>query len=57
MNYYIKENEIKRENMLYDYKIYEESLTNRLKEFENWTIKLKENPIDYINFEFKESKK
>ena len=42
--------------MLYDYKIYEESLTNRLKEFENWTIKLKENPIDYINFEFKESK-
>jgi len=42
--------------MLNDYKIYEESLLNRLKEFENCIIKLKENPIDYINFEFKESK-
>ena len=42
--------------MLNDYKIYEESLLNRLKEFENCIIKLKENPIYYINFEFKDTK-
>ena len=45
-----KENEIKRENMLNDYKIYEKYLTNGINNLENYIIKLKTNP--FYDFEF-----
>ena len=47
-----KENEIKRENMLNDYKIYEKYLTNGINNLENYIIKLKTNPF----YDFKFSK-
>ena len=51
-----KENEIKREKILNEYETYEKCLINRLKKFEDYIIKFKEIPIDYINFEFKDTK-
>ena len=47
-----KENEIKRENILNNYKIYEKYLTNGLNNLENYIIKLKKNPF----YDFKFSK-
>ena len=46
-----KENEIKRENMLNDYKIYEKYLTNGINNLENYIIKLKTNHFMVLNFQ------